>query len=70
MTEIFNTGDSRGWDSANFAVAYEGATKVTEPSDPIAAAVEAGYTNPADQLNFATGYAAGWNRYMRQNYPD
>lgn len=70
MTDIFDTGDSRGWDAANFAVAYEGAAKSTDPGDPTAAAAAAGYTNPADRLNFATGYAAGWNRYMREDYPD
>jgi len=70
MSEVWERGESRGWTAANFAVAYENATKSSEPPDYATAADEAGYSHPADLLNFGAGFSAGWYRYMREDYPD
>lgn len=73
QTEAYELGNSRGWDAANYAAAYENASRsdsapeIDLSSDIMPLAVQ---RVTGDRRDFERGYEDGWTRFMEHDYPE
>jgi 5-methylcytosine-specific restriction endonuclease McrA len=67
-TEGYQLGNSAGWQAANFAAAYENVTRyapVPEVTD-----YRGQDRTSRERWDFERGYSDGWDRFMREDYPE
>jgi hypothetical protein len=68
----YELGRSRGFDAANFAVAYENAIRYAEPPE-LTDDDRAADTRLAEDRawwDFQRGHDDGWNNFMEEHYPE
>lgn len=67
-SEHYESGHSRGWNRANFGVAYENVARYSEPAEPVE--YPSNVKTDRDRWDFESGFEAGWNQFMNEDYPE